>query len=126
MTLLTTIKVATPSVTLTIDANAMKRVLRYRHESSSLYIANPSALDVRKQNLRSRNFRTYAALPEKVLKSKSNLYPLSTQFQSESKQAIAEHRGKVTALLVCDAEMHQLDDKETVSSAGFREATGTG
>jgi hypothetical protein len=35
---LTTINVATPSVTLIIDANAMNRVRRYRHESSSLYM----------------------------------------------------------------------------------------
>jgi len=38
MTLLTTIKVATPRVTLTMDANAMKRVFKYRHDKSNLYI----------------------------------------------------------------------------------------
>ena len=41
ITLLTTIIVATPSVTLMIDASAMYRVRRYRQQSRNLYMANP-------------------------------------------------------------------------------------
>jgi hypothetical protein len=41
MTLLTTIIVATPSMTLTIDARAMYRVRKYRQQSKSLYIGSP-------------------------------------------------------------------------------------
>jgi hypothetical protein len=44
ITLLTTIIVATPSVTLTIDAKAMNRVRRYRQHNKSLYMAIPLAL----------------------------------------------------------------------------------
>jgi len=44
MTLLTTIRVATPSVTLTIEAKAMNLVRRYRQDKSNLYIANPLAV----------------------------------------------------------------------------------
>jgi hypothetical protein len=43
MTLLTTIIVATPSITLTMLASAMYRVRRYRQHNSNLYIANPLA-----------------------------------------------------------------------------------
>ena len=38
ITLLTTIIVATPSITLMIDANAMYRVRRYRQQRRSLYM----------------------------------------------------------------------------------------
>jgi hypothetical protein len=38
MTALTTIIVATPSVTLTMLASAIQRVRRYRQQRSSLYI----------------------------------------------------------------------------------------
>src|SRR3569833_448321 len=41
MTLLTTIIVATPSVTLTIEARAMYLVLRYRQQSRNLYMTHP-------------------------------------------------------------------------------------
>jgi hypothetical protein len=41
MTLFTTISVATPSVTLMMEASAINRVRRYRHDNKSLYIANP-------------------------------------------------------------------------------------
>ena len=41
ITLLTTIIVATPSITLMINASAMYRVRRYRTQSSNLYIGNP-------------------------------------------------------------------------------------
>jgi hypothetical protein len=40
ITLLTTIIVATPSMTLMIDANAMYRVRRYRQQRRSLYMRN--------------------------------------------------------------------------------------
>ncbi len=43
MTLLTTIIVATPSVTLMIEASAIYRVRRYRQQSRNLYMANPLA-----------------------------------------------------------------------------------
>jgi hypothetical protein len=35
--------VATPNVTLIIDANAIQRLRKYRHDSKSLYMANPLA-----------------------------------------------------------------------------------
>src|SRR5262249_62229891 len=41
MTLLTTIRVATPSMTLTIHTIARKRVRRYRQQSNSLYMTTP-------------------------------------------------------------------------------------
>ena len=39
ITLLTTIIVATPNITLMIDAKAMYRVRRYRQQRKSLYMA---------------------------------------------------------------------------------------
>jgi hypothetical protein len=43
ITLLTTIIVATPSITLIMLAKAINRVRKYRWQSKSLYIANPLA-----------------------------------------------------------------------------------
>ncbi len=45
ITLLTTIIVATPSITLMIDARAMYRVRRYRQQRRNLYMAISGLVD---------------------------------------------------------------------------------